>query len=204
MACPAVPTRGRPAILRRVTSRRRTLVAGALVCAIGIAWWALAGRALDRVEAEVGAWRCRGTDVQPARADGVRTQAPALRGAMSCRTRLRVTNDSGTAVTLGSLLVPVVGDQGGPGVRLVSVDGRPPRPGVDAVVDFGQRLGADTSAALLLAFAFRHDGCTDGGTFWMHPQVKVSAWGRSREVVTSTPIAFRGTPESDCWGKLGG
>lgn len=185
-------------------ARRRVVVAGALALALGLGWWVLADRALDRVRVDAGEWRCQGTDVLPARADGVRTRAPALNPGMSCRTRVGVTNAAGTAVVVESLVVPVVGDEGGPGVRLTSVDGRAPRPGVDAVVDFGQRLAGGTATDLALSFRYRHDGCTPPGTWWVRPQVEVSAWGRSREVVTSAPFAFRGTRESDCWGKLGG
>lgn len=183
---------------------RRTLVVVAVLLIAGLGWWTLTGRVLDRVEVGAGGWTCRGTDLQPARAAGVRAPAPALRPGMTCRTRLRVSNGAGVALTLRSLLVPVVGDRAGPGVRLVTVDGRAPRPGVDAVVDFGEHLAGDAGTDLTLTFAYRHDGCTPPGTFWVQPRVRVSAWGRSREVVGSTPFAFRGTSESDCWGKLSG
>lgn len=190
--------------MRGVGSRVRGVVAALVAVAAGLGWWILSERALDRVEVRVGDWQCQETDVVPVRVAGVPTPAPGMRPGMVCRTRLAVSNRAGSAVTVESVLVPQVGDSGAPGVRLDAVGRRTPRPGEDAVVDFGQRLSGGTSAGLALEFGYRHDGCTPPGPFWVHPRVRVTSWGRSREVVGSTPVAFRGTPESDCWGKLGG
>jgi hypothetical protein len=123
---------------------------------------------------------------------------------MRCRRTLTVHNRSGSGATLGSVDVPDIGSVGRPAVRLASVDGRSPRPGADARVDIGQHLAADAAARVELVVVFRPDGCTPADGFRTEPRVTLTVWGRSRGVVPRSPLAFAGTPESDCQGRLPG
>lgn len=167
-------------------------------------WFALTDRALDGVSVTAGGWRCTGTSMVRVRVEGRGQLAPRMVPGMRCRRTLEVHNGAGRGATLGSIVVPSLGSVGTPGVRLTSIDGRSPRPGEDARVDIGQHLAGDASTTVVLVAAFRPDGCTPAGGFRTEPAVTLTVWGRSREVAPRAPLAFAGTPESDCLGRLPG
>lgn len=167
-------------------------------------WALLTDRALDRVSVSSADWRCTGTTLVPTRVDGRRQRVPRMVPGMRCRRALEVHNGAGQGATLDSVVVPSLGDVGSPGVRLTSIDGRSPRPGEDARVDIGQHLAGGASTTVVLVAAFRPDGCTPKGGFRADPAVTLTVWGRSREVAPRAPLAFAGTPESDCLGRLPG
>lgn len=183
----------------------RGLLAGTVVLALVVGgWFALTDRALDRVSVTAGDWRCTGTSLVRVRVDGRGQQAPRMVPGMRCRRRLAVHNGAGRGATLDSVVVPSLGSVGAPGVRVTSIDGRSPRPGEDARVDIGQHLAGDASTTVVLVAAFRPDGCTPAGGFQAEPAVTLTLWGRSREIASRTPLAFAGTPASDCLGRLPG
>lgn len=200
-----------------IGSRRARAVAGATLAVVALAvagWFVLsAQRAGDiHVLLPPDAFSCDGTRV------GV-TTVPAIPGddlaapvasiteGMRCTLDIRIENRSSSDVTVQQVFLPVLGPQGGPGVRAVGLDGvaLEPREGeVDAIFDFEQPypILAGSAAVFTTLLEWRPDGCTSkGGTisFPDQPTVTVSVLRRLHDrSFVGTGFGFRGTDLTQC------
>ncbi|CAM3244086.1 hypothetical protein NODU109028_06140 [Nocardioides dubius] len=181
-----------------------------LVVLLSLGWWWSAGSALDDVEVtsdQQMVCTSRTVERPDLRADDAAfdrpVQAPRLDPDLDCELILRVSNPQRLPVRLRQIELPMMGAQGGAGVRVARVTVGKERleigNDVDGVIDVDRTLGRDDSFAFKVEYAFRPGGCTATGTMGVPPaRAVVSALGRDRTVEMDEWIHLAGTKASSC------
>lgn len=192
-------------------------MAGATLAAVVLAvagWFALSAQRAGDVHILLppGAFSCDGTRVGVATVpaipgDDLAAPVASITEGMRCTLDIRIENRSSSDVTIHQVFLPVLGPEGGPGVRAVGLDGvaLEPREGeVDAIFDFEHPypILAGSAAVLTTLLESRPDGCTPNeGTisFPDQPTVTVSVLRRPHDrSFVGTGFGFRGTELTEC------
>jgi hypothetical protein len=156
------------------------LLAAVIVTVAAVsAWNRWTGRVLDSVTvAWQGEPRCAGARLLR---DGHTIEA--VRG-MSCVVTLAVHNGSNRTVHLDRAIEPFLGRDGGPVIKAAELGrqrlAHPGDLGVDAVLPLDHDLRAGETWRFRVGIVWRPDGCTDGGTMFIHewPEVRLDFHGR--------------------------
>ncbi len=188
---------------RAITSGRLWLLA-LVVAALPIIWWQVTERAVSAVEIRtLDSASCTGTTIEQQRLapEQPRVAAILLEPEMSCRLNLQIVNTGRLPVSLDKLVLPLMGPDGGAGVRAdsvwideeVAVFGE-----VAAEVILDRWLSADETIEVEIRYGFRAKGCTAKGVLWVPAaQLEPSLLLRSA-VVQADRIYFGGTTASSC------
>jgi hypothetical protein len=162
----------------------------AVVAAVS-AWSRWTSRVLDSVSvAWVGQPQCVGARLLR---DGHTIEA--VKG-MSCVVELAVHNGSGRTVHLDRAIEPFLGRDGGAVIMSPGRGARGLRPadtrGVDAALHLDRDLRADETWSFRVGIVWRPDGCTDGGTMFIHqwPDVRVDFLGKHATAHGDRPLTI--------------
>ena len=177
-------------------------------------WFALGAQRASAVHVllPADALTCDGSsvrigDVPSGYGDDVAAPLAEMLPEMQCALAFRIENRSASDVSIGRVLLPVLGPEAGGGVEAVALDGvaLAPRPGeVHAIFDFDMAypVPARSAEEFSVVFAWRSDGCSSerGSVFFRdQPTVSVNVWGRTFDrSFTGTGFGFRGTSATSC------
>ena len=171
-----------------------------LAASLALTVWVVGARhELRQVDVSwAGAPACQGAAVQPYRDGWVIGARPG----MHCRIILEVTNRSGRAVHLDSVVAPMLGSEaGGTAVARTRDDTNPD--GLDAELDVDRVLADGRTVKVSLEIGFRAGACGGddaGGLVSMAhwPEVGVSLWQRTALVPADATLYVRDLSGSAC------